>query len=130
MKTLQVLRNFSLKVPAGKDVALVGSSGSGKSTVISLIERFYDPTRGIITIDGVDITMLHLKSLRSQISPVSQEPVLFHGTIQENIQYGSENCTQAEVEEAAKAAHAYMFIRCDVLLHLWMDHTLTIWSPY
>ncbi|KAJ7525465.1 hypothetical protein O6H91_17G052600 [Diphasiastrum complanatum] len=105
-----VLKKFSLKIHAGSSVALVGHSGSGKSTVISLIERFYDPVTGCVKIDGRDIRTLHLKTLRQHIALVSQEPPLFSGTISENIGYGRENATEAEIYEAAKAANAHDFI--------------------
>ncbi|XP_042381563.1 ABC transporter B family member 1-like isoform X2 [Zingiber officinale] len=105
-----VLRDFSLTVAAGKCIALVGSSGSGKSTVVSLIERFYDPTSGQILLDGQDIKSLKLKWLRQQIGLVSQEPALFATTIKENLLLGREGATQVEVEEAARVANAHSFI--------------------
>ncbi len=97
-------------LPAGKTVALVGSSGSGKSTVIALLERFYDPLAGEVLIDGVNIKELQLKWLRRQIGLVSQEPALFATTIKENILYGKDGATMDEVVEAAKSANAYTFI--------------------
>ncbi|CAN6273021.1 unnamed protein product [Urochloa humidicola] len=105
-----VLVNFSLRVPAGRTVALVGSSGSGKSTVIALLERFYDPSAGEVMLDGVDIRRLRLKWLRAQMGLVSQEPVLFATTIRENILFGKEDATAEEVIAAAKAANAHDFI--------------------
>ncbi|KAG6514013.1 hypothetical protein ZIOFF_024351 [Zingiber officinale] len=105
-----VLRDFSLTVAAGKTIALVGSSGSGKSTVVSLIERFYDPTSGQILFDGHDIKSLKLKWLRQQIGLVSQEPALFATTIKENVLLGREDATQVEIEEAARVANAHSFI--------------------
>ncbi|CAL9084000.1 unnamed protein product [Musa textilis] len=105
-----VLCNFSLTVAAGKTLALVGSSGSGKSTVVSLIERFYDPTSGQILLDGHDIKNLKLRWLRQQIGLVSQEPALFATTIKENLLLGREDATQAEIEEAARVANAHSFI--------------------
>uniref|UniRef100_A0A804IKZ6 ABC transporter B family member 1 n=1 Tax=Musa acuminata subsp. malaccensis TaxID=214687 RepID=A0A804IKZ6_MUSAM len=105
-----VLCNFSLTVAAGKTLALVGSSGSGKSTVVSLIERFYDPTSGQILFDGHDIKTLKLRWLRQQIGLVSQEPALFATTIKENLLLGREDATQAEIEEAARVANAHSFI--------------------
>ena len=83
-----MFRNFNLTVPAGRTVALVGESGSGKSTVIGLIERFYDPVSGQVLLDGVDIRGLNLRWLRSQLGLVSQEPTLFATSIAENIRYG------------------------------------------
>jgi len=92
-------------------VALVGESGSGKSTVIALLQRFYDPDSGEITIDGVEIQNLKLKWLRQQMGLVSQEPVLFNDTIRANIAYGKEgNANEAEVITAAKLANAHGFI--------------------
>lgn len=95
---------------AGKTVALVGQSGSGKSTVIALLERFYDPLAGEVLIDGVNIKDLQLKWLRRQIGLVSQEPALFATSIRENILYGKDGATEEEVMEAAKSANAYNFI--------------------
>lgn len=102
---------FSLRVKAGRSIALVGQSGSGKSTIIGLIERYYDPLKGEVRIDGKDIKRLHLQTLRRHIALVGQEPTLFAGTICENILYGRENATEAEIIEAAKAANAHNFIR-------------------
>ncbi|KAG4914525.1 hypothetical protein JHK87_052082 [Glycine soja] len=105
-----ILNDFCLKIPAGKTVALVGGSGSGKSTVISLLQRFYDPIEGEIFLDGVAIHKLQLKWLRSQMGLVSQEPALFATSIKENILFGREDATQEEVVEAAKASNAHNFI--------------------
>ncbi|XAR69647.1 Xenobiotic-transporting ATPase [Bertholletia excelsa] len=105
-----ILRNFSLVVPAGKTIALVGSSGSGKSTVVALIERFYDPTSGQVLLDGHDIKTLKLRWLRQQIGLVSQEPALFATTIKENILLGRPDATPVEIEEAARVANAHSFI--------------------
>nr|CAB3449155.1 unnamed protein product [Digitaria exilis] len=102
--------SFNLRVPAGRTVALVGSSGSGKSTVIALLERFYDPSAGEVTLDGVDIRRLRLKWLRAQMGLVSQEPALFATSIRENILFGKEDATEEEVVAAAKAANAHNFI--------------------
>ncbi|GJN19235.1 hypothetical protein PR202_gb06484 [Eleusine coracana subsp. coracana] len=102
--------SFNLRVPAGRTVALVGSSGSGKSTVIALLERFYDPSAGEVTLDGVDIRRLQLKWLRAQMGLVSQEPALFATSIKENILFGKEDATTEEVVAAAKAANAHNFI--------------------
>ncbi|XP_073310021.1 ABC transporter B family member 1-like [Primulina huaijiensis] len=106
----QILDNFSLLIPAGKMVALVGSSGSGKSTVVSLIERFYDPTSGQVLLDGHDIKTLDLRWLRQQIGLVSQEPALFATTINENILLGRPDASLIEIEEAARVANAHSFI--------------------
>ncbi|KAG2646569.1 putative multidrug resistance protein isoform X2 [Panicum virgatum] len=105
-----VFVNLSLHVPAGRSVALVGASGSGKSTVIALLERFYDPSAGEVTLDGVDIRRLQLKWLRAQMGLVSQEPALFATSIRENIKFGKEDATEEEVTAAAKAANAHGFI--------------------
>ncbi|KAK7366955.1 hypothetical protein VNO80_08958 [Phaseolus coccineus] len=105
-----IFKDFSLRVPAGKSVALVGQSGSGKSSVISLILRFYDPISGRVLIDGKDITKLNLKSLRRHIGLVQQEPALFATSIYENILYGKEGASDSEVIEAAKLANAHNFI--------------------
>ncbi|KAL4379199.1 hypothetical protein GQ457_02G011470 [Hibiscus cannabinus] len=105
-----IFKNFCLKIPAGKTLALVGSSGSGKSTVISLLQRFYDPLGGDILLDGVSIKKLQLKWLRSQMGLVSQEPTLFATTIKENILFGKEDAGMEEVIEAAKASNAHNFI--------------------
>ena len=92
-------------------VALVGESGSGKSTVISLLQRFYDPDAGHITLDGIEIQKLQLMWLRQQMGLVSQEPVLFNDTIRTNIAYGKEgNATEAEILTAAELANAHKFI--------------------
>ncbi|KAH6802666.1 ATP binding cassette subfamily B1 [Perilla frutescens var. frutescens] len=106
----QILRNFCLTVPAGKTIALVGSSGSGKSTVVSLIERFYDPSSGEVVLDGHDIKTLKLRWLREQIGLVSQEPALFATTIKENILLGRADASLVEIEEAARVANAHSFI--------------------
>lgn len=107
---VDVFQGFSLKVPAGKTVALVGTSGGGKSTTVHLLERFYDVKSGSITLDGVDIRGLNLKWLREQIGLVSQEPKLFAQTIRENIAIGLPGATQEQIEEAARKANAHDFI--------------------
>ncbi|ONK55459.1 uncharacterized protein A4U43_UnF2950 [Asparagus officinalis] len=91
-------------------MALVGSSGSGKSTVVSLIERFYDPSSGEVMVDGHDIKTVKLRWLRQQIGLVSQEPALFATTIRENLLLGREDASQVEIEEAARVANAHSFI--------------------
>lgn len=105
-----VFQDFCLSIPAGMTVALVGHSGSGKSTIISLIERFYDPNAGEVLLDGHDLRSLQLKWLRGQIGLVSQEPALFATSIVENILYGKENASMEEIKIAAKAANAHSFI--------------------
>ncbi len=105
-----VLNNFSLHVTGGEKVALVGPSGAGKSTVTKLLLRLYDPTEGTITIDGHNIREVTQESLRSLISFVPQEPLLFHRTLRDNIRYGRRDASEAEVIEAAKRAHCHEFI--------------------
>ncbi|XP_010013816.1 PREDICTED: multidrug resistance protein 1-like [Nestor notabilis] len=107
---VKVLKGLNLKVQTGKTVALVGASGCGKSTTIQLLQRFYDPVEGEITLDGRDIRTLNVKWLRENIGIVSQEPVLFATTIAENIRYGREDISDAEIEQAAKEANAFDFI--------------------
>jgi len=105
-----VLKDFSLKLKPGTVTALVGQSGSGKSTVVQLIERFYDPDSGTVKVDGCDIKDLDLYKLREQIGLVSQEPILFQGTIFSNILHGNASATKEQVIEAAKMANAHDFI--------------------
>jgi ABC-type multidrug transport system fused ATPase/permease subunit len=104
------LANVSFDAHAGDRVAIVGHTGAGKSTLMSLLIRFYDPSAGRIEIDGIDVRDLQLQSLRDQISVVLQEPLLFSGTIAENIRYGSLEGTQEEIEAAARAANAHEFV--------------------
>ncbi|KAF8399819.1 hypothetical protein HHK36_015691 [Tetracentron sinense] len=105
-----IFKGLSLKIEAGKTMALVGQSGSGKSTIIGLIERFYDPQKGSVKIDERDIKTYNLRHLRSYIALVSQEPTLFAGTVRENIVYGKENATEAELRQASVLANAHEFI--------------------
>ncbi|GKT53123.1 ABC transporter [Colletotrichum tofieldiae] len=114
-----VMEDVSLTIPAGKTTALVGASGSGKSTIVGLVERFYDPVRGSVYLDGHDISTLNLRWLRQQMALVSQEPTLFATTIYQNIRYGligtqHENATEEEqkklIENAARMANAHDFI--------------------
>lgn len=106
----QIFAGFSLSIPSGTTAALVGQSGSGKSTVISLIERFYDPQAGEVLIDGVNLKEFQLKWIRSKIGLVSQEPVLFTGSIKDNIAYGKDGATDDEIRAAAELANAAKFI--------------------
>ncbi len=107
---LDILHHISLNIPAGEILALVGPSGAGKSTLFNLIPRFYDPTSGSITIDGYPIQNITQNSLREQIAIVPQETILFGGSILENIRYGKQDATEAEIIEAAKVANAHDFI--------------------
>ncbi|KPH68457.1 ABC transporter ATP-binding protein, partial [Oceanobacillus caeni] len=106
-----VLNELSFDIKAGQTVAFVGSSGAGKTTICSLIPRFYDVTGGSITIDGIDIRDITKKSLRQQIGVVQQDVFLFTGTLRENIAYGNLHATDEEIEAAARQAHMEEFIR-------------------
>lgn len=106
----KIFTGLSLFIPHGTTVALVGGSGSGKSTVISLIERFYDPQDGEVLIDGINIKQFQLRWLREKIGLVSQEPVLFGSTIKDNITYGKNNATIEEIKAAIELANASKFI--------------------
>jgi len=106
----RVLRHINLEIPAGSYIALVGSSGAGKTTLCNLIPRFYDVTKGSISVDDEDIRNVKLKSLRNNIGMVQQDVYLFAGTIYENIKYGKPTATKEEVIAAAKEANAYDFI--------------------
>ncbi|MGD8281392.1 MAG: ATP-binding cassette domain-containing protein, partial [Gemmatimonadota bacterium] len=105
------LRDVSLSVPKGGMLALVGASGSGKSTLVDLLGRFFDVTRGRITIDGTDIREVALADLRGLMGIVSQETVLFHDSVRANIAYGVAEATDDQVQAVARAAHAHEFIR-------------------
>lgn len=129
--TLRILRSFSLKCFSSGTTALVGPSGSGKSTTVALLQRFYDPLKGKILIDGHDIKALNIQWLRSIMGLVQQEPVLFNLSIRENIAYGdnSREITQNEIEAAARKANIHeliislpqvfysaLYIRCHLLI--------------
>eukprot|EP00267_Zea_mays_P034596 XP_008669709.1 ABC transporter B family member 19 [Zea mays] len=105
-----VLNEFSVRVKAGSTVAVVGASGSGKSTVVWLVQRFYDPAGGKVMVGGIDVRELDLKWLRGECALVSQEPALFSGSIRENIGFGNPKASWAEIEEAAKEANIHKFI--------------------
>ncbi len=105
-----VVEDLSFKATPGETIALIGASGTGKSTIVNLLLRFYDPWAGRILIDGNDIRSYTLKSLREQISVVLQEPLLFHRTVRENILYGKPDASSEELEDAGKAAQAHDFI--------------------
>jgi ATP-binding cassette subfamily B protein len=105
-----VLHDITFAAEPGQMIALVGLTGAGKTTLVSLIPRFYTPTTGQVLIDGVDVRGYRIRSLRERIAIVLQDPVLFSGTIAENLRYGRLDATDAEIEEAARAAHAHEFI--------------------
>lgn len=107
---VQILYDYNLKIHPGESIALVGFSGNGKSTCLHLLQRFYDPNRGEVLLDGHNIKSLNIESLRSCIATVGQEPVLFSTTIRENIRYGNPQATDAEIIEAAKNSGAHEFI--------------------
>ena len=109
-KTEWVLRDINITIPKGKTIALVGQSGSGKSTLLDLLPRYYDPQKGEILIDGVNIKSLRTSDIRAQIGNVNQEAILFNDTFFNNIAFGSENVTMEQVIEAAKIANAHDFI--------------------
>ncbi|MCL4115448.1 UNVERIFIED_CONTAM: hypothetical protein GTU68_006684 [Idotea baltica] len=106
-----VLKNFSIKVPKGKSVALVGQSGSGKSTIANLVTRFYDVNEGSITIDGEDIKSLTKHSLRSLMGLVTQDSILFNETVKQNILLGQQDASDEDVVEALKIANAWEFVK-------------------
>ncbi|MBC6424563.1 MAG: ABC transporter ATP-binding protein [Hormoscilla sp. SP12CHS1] len=105
-----VLENLSLKIPAGQTIAIVGATGSGKSTIVKLLLRFYEVQSGSIALDGIELRQLQLQDLRRCIGFVSQDVFLFHGTVSENIAYGSFDATEAEIIAAARVAEAHDFI--------------------
>ncbi|XP_005393324.1 PREDICTED: bile salt export pump [Chinchilla lanigera] len=107
---VKILNNLSMVIKPGELTALVGSSGAGKSTALQLIQRFYDPCEGMVTLDGHDIRSLNIQWLRDQIGIVEQEPALFSTTIAENIRYGRKDATMEDIIQAAKEANAYNFI--------------------
>jgi ATP-binding cassette subfamily B protein len=106
----EVLSDFSLRVESGSAIALVGETGSGKSTIVNLACRFYEPTRGRILVDGVDYRELPLSALHGNLGYVLQQPYLFSGTVRDNIRYGRLEATEDEIEAAARAARAHDFI--------------------
>jgi ABC-type Mn2+/Zn2+ transport system ATPase subunit len=109
-KDAPVLTNVNFEIKAGQMVGVVGPTGSGKSTIVSLIPRFYDPSGGKVSVDGVDLREYRLHGLRSQIAYVLQETVLFRGTVAENIAYGRGSATRDEIIQAAQLANADEFI--------------------
>lgn len=105
-----VFKHMSLRVKKGHKVAFVGSSGCGKSTIIQLLQRFYYPVRGKITINNIDLKDFDIHYLRSLFGVVSQEPVLFNGSFADNIKYNKDDATMAQIEEAARKSNAIPFI--------------------
>ncbi|CAB4638198.1 unannotated protein [freshwater metagenome] len=107
---VEVIPKLDLEIPAGQTIALVGTTGAGKSTIAKLISRFYDPTNGNITLDGIDLTNISSKDLRRAVVMVTQEAYLFSGSVADNIAFGKPNATSDEIEQAAKAVGAHDFI--------------------
>lgn len=107
---VRIFDNLDFEIPEGSNVAIVGPSGGGKSTISSLLLRFYLPTRGAVKIDGVDISQMNIKSLRRRIGVVAQEPVLFSGTIAQNIAYSKPSATRSEITAAAAQANCQQFV--------------------
>src|SRR5688500_8807711 len=108
--TQPVLEEINLRVPFGETIAIVGPNGCGKSTLVNLLPRFYDPKQGVVTLDGIDVRDVRLRELRRQIGLVTQETLLFDETVYNNIRYGSPHATREEVLAAAQQAHAHRFI--------------------
>jgi len=106
----RVLHDIHLRIPFGETVAIVGPNGCGKTTLVSLLPRFYDPVSGAVRLDGIDIRQLRIKELRQRIGLVAQQAVLFDDTVFNNIRYGSPHASEAEVIAAAEKAHAHRFI--------------------
>ena len=105
-----MLDGVNLEVAVGETIAIVGPNGCGKSTLMNLVPRFYDPTHGSVTLDGTDLREFRIRELRARLGIVSQEISLFNGTVANNIRYGSTEATERQVIEAAKHAHAHRFI--------------------
>jgi ABC-type multidrug transport system fused ATPase/permease subunit len=105
-----VLKKISFKISPGERVAIIGPSGAGKSTLMNLIPRFYDPVRGTIKLDGVDLKELRLRDLRKNISVVLQNPLIIPTSVKENIAYGCPQASEEEIIAAAKCASAHLFI--------------------
>lgn len=105
-----IIKNFSAKIKAGQMIAIVGPTGAGKTTIVNLLMRFYDPQSGSIEIDGIDTKTLSRALVRRQFAMVLQDTWLFNGTVRENLAYGKLNATDEEIENAAKAAHVDHFI--------------------
>ena len=110
-KNIAALENINLEINGGETIAVVGPSGSGKSTLVNLILRFFDPHKGDVYIDDKNLKKIKTSSLRKNIAIVSQDTLLFHGTVSENIAFGNLKCKQIDIENAAKEAEAHSFIR-------------------
>lgn len=106
----KVLDDFSAKFEKGKTTAIVGPSGSGKSTIVQLIERFYDPSEGLVLIDGKNLKSIQLKNFREQVGYVGQEPVLFNTTIRKNMLFGNPNASEKDIKDALQKANAWDFL--------------------
>jgi subfamily B ATP-binding cassette protein MsbA len=106
-----VLQDINLEVHPGERVGIVGTSGGGKTTLVNLLPRFYDPAAGAVRIDGIDIREFSVAELRSRIAIVTQEPILFNDTVRANIAYGAESASQDQILDAARAAYLYDFIQ-------------------
>jgi ATP-binding cassette subfamily B protein len=109
-KSTPILHDINLQIPAGTRVGVVGKTGGGKTTLMSLLMRFYDPTKGEVFLDGIDLTDYNLKDLRNQYAMVLQDTILFSTTIHENIAYARHDASEQQIIDAAKAAHAHEFI--------------------
>lgn len=109
-KNTKVLSDLSFHINAGETIALVGPTGAGKTTIINLISRFYDIQKGVVKVDGFDVTKISMESLRSQMGIMTQDTFLFSGTVKDNIRYGKLDATDEEIMDAAKAVHAHEFI--------------------
>ena len=105
-----VLQNIDLQIKRGETIAIIGPNGCGKSTLMNMLARFYDPVQGAVTIDGIDLRNIRLRELRSRIGVVTQDTLLFDDTVANNIHYGSVGASQEQIEEAAQQAHAHKFI--------------------
>ena len=125
-----VFKGINLKIHPNESVAVVGESGSGKSTLVNLILRFYNPTHGVILIDGVNIEKYNLKQLRERMGLVMQEPTLFNYTIKENILYGNSNAKDSDIRESAKIANAIEFIESQTLFSSYEDSASVLLNAY
>lgn len=112
------MSNFNLEIKEGERIAICGTSGSGKSTIVQLLQRFYDVSNGELLIDGYNIKDFNLYFLRKNIGFVSQEPILFSGTIEQNIIYGVENYTKEDLIEAAELSNSLQFIENKFIIFL------------